>query len=158
MGHVIGYNTNINRVVGCSLDIDPTVIKEEFNSNLYRRFWNVEPDEEVLTWNLDKSIDEFVIEGYEGDLDELRRVLYVDNKYVLYNRVSDDGRLYFVREDVLVEMLDSLRLDDMDLDSHDCSVYESMNYDAMIGLEQLLNDPLGFEWEWHDFRRSKTIL
>jgi len=147
-----------NHIVGCSGDIDTTVINNEFNNAIYRKFWDVEPDEEVLTWNLDKSIDEFIIEGYEGDIDELRRVLYVDNKYVLYNRVCDDGRLYFVREDVLVEMLDGLRLDDMNLDSHDCNVYDSMNYDVMIGLEQLLNDPLGFEWKWHDYRKPKKAF
>lgn len=146
------------RIVGCSRYIHKEHLDNEFNNAIYRKFWDVEPDEEVLTWNLDKSIDEFIIEGYEGDIDELRRVLYVANKYVLFNRVADDGRLYFVREDVLIEMLDSLRLDDMDLDSHDCNVYDSMNYDVMIGLEQLLNDPLGFEWKWYDYRRSKTVL
>ena len=61
MGHVIGHNTVIDHIVGCSRDVDPTVINDEFNNNLYRKFWDVEPDEEVLTWNLDKSVDEFVI-------------------------------------------------------------------------------------------------
>jgi len=40
----------------------------------------------------------------------------------------------------------------------DCNVYDSMNYDVMIGLEQLLNDPLGFEWKWHDYRKPKKAL
>ena len=92
-----------------------------------------------------------------GDMDYCKvREFFYNHGYVLLYDVND--RLYFVKEHVVKDIIEGINLDDMTLCSHNCFSYDSMNYDMMVELEQLLRDPLGFDLKWWNYKRPKRTL
>lgn len=92
-----------------------------------------------------------------GDMDYYKvREFFYNHGYVLLYDVDD--RLYFVKERVVKEIIEGINRDEMTLCSHNCYAYDSMNYDLMVGLEQLLRDPLGFDLAYYDYRRPKKAF
>lgn len=117
---------------------------------------------EILAYRMEKvwsgyvdldecGVDEIIMEGH--DYLGLREEMY-EKGYVLYNRVHDDGRLYFVRERVLIELLEGLK---EHVGGPLTSIHHHMDHDMISGLERLLDDPLGYEWCWKDFRNIDYI-
>jgi hypothetical protein len=99
-----------------------------------------------------KTVNELCINikgVHKKDIDNLRKFMWENGKFVKFNVYDSDEFIWFVRVEVLEEMKGDILSK---------GLLEPMDYDVVEGINTLLMKPLEYEWSWWNKKKDRVGL